>query len=701
MAFLRSLFPRRRTSAHLVSQVNTLRRQFATQPDAHLKSAVAQAATLVEVIALTAVVASRVLGLEMHDEQIQAALALSEGNVVEMQTGEGKTLAAVPAIVWHAQTHKGVHVLTANDYLARRDAAWMGGIYERLGLSVASINHTQSPDERRAAYQADITYATANEVGFDYLRDGLVYHATDLVQRPLSDVVAVIDEADSILIDEARVPLVIAGGDADHADPAAAADRAVRTLHSRHHFTIENNSRNVVLTADGARQVERVMGITNLFDEAHFAAHAAVQEALHAHVLLTKDVDYVVSDDKVLSVDEVKGRIVSERRWPAGLQTALEFKEGVHVRPQGRVLGSVTVENLVAQYAGVCGMTGTAMTQAQELRDIYGLGVVVIPPHRPVVRVDQDDRVFETRAEKCDAVVEDVNRAFATGQPVLVGTGSVEESEALSRRLAHIPHVVLNARNEALEAGIIARAGERSAVTISTNMAGRGVDIVLGEGVAAIGGLHVIGTNRFHSRRIDNQLRGRAGRQGDPGSSRFFVSSEDALFVTHADGDCAISADQVQRFAEGQSLDVRQFLKKYERVLEGQRLDVRHRREAMLLAADGEVSPRERQVTLEVMDELWSDYLAASAELRSGTVWLSLGGQNPHASYIRNLHHLFTEMTTAIPVEVANRLAIDASGVAVARKPGSTWTYLTTDEPFGPMTQRIMRQLVQRFRGRR
>lgn len=692
----RSWFSGEPVSAPAVSHINTLRADLAARSDADLTAAAAQASTLHEVVAVTAVTASRVLGLELHDEQVQAALALAEGHVVEMQTGEGKTLAAVPAVVWLARQHQGVHVLTANDYLARRDALWMGDIYRKLGLTVASIDQGMSAEARHAAYRANITYATANEVGFDYLRDGLAFDASELVHRPLSDVAAVIDEADSILIDEARIPLVIAGGAADESALPVAADLAVRRLRPQADFTKENGGANVVLTPAGIQQVEHALGITNLFDAKNLVAHTAAQDALHAHVLLRKDVDYVVQDGRVLSVDEFKGRIVSERRWPAGLQTALECKEGVGMRTQGRVLGSITVENLIAHYGRVCGMTGTATTQAQELRDIYGLPVVSIPTHRPLIRVDHPDRLFETQAEKDAAVVDEIRTLHATGRPVLVGTASVEESERLSRRLAGIPHHVLNARHEAQEAAIIARAGQRGTVTISTNMAGRGVDIVLGDGVAELGGLHVIGTNRHHSRRIDHQLRGRAGRQGDPGSSRFFVSRQDALFVKHADGDPKADVDQLQRMAEGENLDARLFLQKYERVLEAQRLDMRERREAVLTDAPGPA----RRATLEAIDELWSDYLAATSELRSGTGWLSYAGKDPHASYIRDIHDMFGRMTDSIEEESAARLAHADSGDGMPRQRGATWTYLTTDEPFGPLTQRIMRALVKRFRGR-
>jgi preprotein translocase subunit SecA len=592
-----------------------------------------------------------------------------------------------------------VHVLTANDYLARRDAEWMRELYRRMGVSVAFVQQGMSADERRTAYLADVAYATANEVGFDYLRDGLADDATEAVQRPLGASAAVIDEADSILIDEARIPLVIAGGEAGRSDLPVAADHVVRQLRPGHHYTREQAGRNVQLTAEGVRHVEHSFDVPNLFDDAHLDAHSAVQDALHAHVLLRKEVDYIVHGGAVLSVDEFKGRVVAERRWPAGLQTALECKEGVRLRAQGRVLGSITVQHLVAMYGHVSGMTGTAASQADELREIYGLDVVSIPTHRPVIRIDHPDRVFATKAEKEAAVVEEVYSVHETGRPVLVGTASVEESEQLSGRLGAMPHHVLNARYEAAEAAIVARAGERGTVTISTNMAGRGVDIALGEGVAALGGLHVIGTNRHDSRRIDHQLCGRAGRQGDPGSSRFFVSREDPIFVTHVEDDPDVEPDHVQRIVEGQNLDIRLFLRKYESVIEGQRLDIRERRDAVLhgQTAGGAT---ERRIRLEVIDELWADYLAAVAELRAGTPWLSIGGRDPHRTFLAEVHAMFTRLTATIDEEVALRMAEAPAGGSSPRQRGATWTYLTTDEPFGPMTQRIMRSVVRMIRGR-
>jgi preprotein translocase subunit SecA len=400
----------------------------------------------------------------------------------------------------------------------------------------------------------------------------------------------------------------------------------------------------------------------------------------------------------VLSVDEFKGRIARDRRWPGGLQTALECKEGVTPKIQGRVFGSVTVENLIALYPVVCGMSGTAATQARDFREMYDLDVAVIPTHRPMIRIDHPDEVFDTRAAKAAAIIAEIRVTHASGRPVLVGTASVQESELLSSELRDIPHSVLNARNEEAEAAIVARAGERSAVTISTNMAGRGVDIKLGEGVAALGGLHIIGTTRYESRRIDHQLRGRAGRQGDPGSSRFFVSREDPLMVKFG-GECALP-DQAQRIAEGQNLDIRLLLRKYETIIEAQRQIVGARRTRALSGEDPWESELGRLVMLNTIDDLWSDYLTAVSNLRADSVWISLGAANPFSTYIVQVHRMFENFLGTIEEERRARLEqAQLSGVD-PRQRGATWTYLTTDEPFGHLTERIMKGLRRMIRAR-
>ncbi|MGE5324491.1 MAG: hypothetical protein ACM3SW_16615, partial [Actinomycetota bacterium] len=644
---------------------------------------------------------------------------------------------AVPAVICYAQGRQGVHVMTVNDYLARRDAQWMRGIYEYFGLSVGHIQREMTTAERKQAYSCDITYATANEIGFDFLRDQLAFHLDEQVHRPFA--VAVIDEADSILIDEARIPLVIAGGDSTVESLPYRVDAVTRRFRRGIHFTIDEHGRNVALTDYGAHEAERAFRCGNLYEEQNLNLLCAIQDSLHAHAFLQRDVDYLVKDDAIQSVDEFKGRIIQDRRWPAGLHSAIEAKEGVALKKQGQVLGSITLQNLVALYPQVCGMTGTAATQKRELKEIYGLEVEIIPTNRPVIRVDHPDVLFSSKREKEEAVIDEIFAAHSSGRPVLVGTTSVEESERFSRRLqqAGIPHHVLNARNEEEEAGIIARAGQRGAVTISTNMAGRGTDIQLGPGVAELGGLYVIGTNKHESRRIDNQLRGRAGRQGDPGSSRFFISLEDSLMKRYA-GEGALeiqNPDAIQRVVEGQNLTIRQFLSKYESVIEGQRqlvqrcrqqilagsrcedfgpdgpdakarfgygndldreADIERDAEAEASQSSGEPMPEsERLIRLATIDELWSDYLAEIADYRAGIDLVSWS-RDPLHEYLITVHQTFTKLQKKIRKESERRLQQAANIGILPRQRGATWTYLTSDEPFGPATERILRGLARK-----
>ncbi|HYL75628.1 MAG TPA: hypothetical protein VEU96_15550 [Bryobacteraceae bacterium] len=733
--FLRRFFSGPVTAGSNIQPINQRRAELARLSDDDLKAAGRRAADLLEVIAITAVVAARVLNLEMFDVQLQGALALAGGKIAEMQTGEGKTLAAVPAVVWLAKAGRGVHVLTVNDYLARRDAAWMGGIYEFLGLSVGYIQQGMSVEERKHAYGCDVTYATANEVGFDYLRDGMALHLSEQVHRPFA--AAVIDEADSILIDEARIPLVIAGGHADQEPLAVRVDRLTRHFQKFTDFTLDDYGRNIALTDRGIQAVENAFASGNLFAEENLPLLTAVQDSVHAHALLHRDVDYLVKNGVIESVDEFKGRIAQNRRWPAGLHTAIEAKEGVALKTQGRILGSITLQNLMALYPKVCGMTGTAATQAEEFRTVYGLDVQVIPTNKPVIRVDHPDVMFRTKyeeeaavtaeirrahetgqpvirvdhsnvmfrtkREKEAAVIAEIRRAHETGQPVLVGTASVEESERLAAHLHDIPHQVLNARHEELEAGMIARAGQRGAVTISTNMAGRGTDIQLGDGVAELGGLYVIGTNRHESRRIDNQLRGRAGRQGDPGCSRFFVSMQDDLLVKYGSADERLGYDpeSVQRLVEGQNLEIRQFLRKYESVVEGQRLEIRQRRQDILSGAAPCASELERLVSLATIDDLWSEFLASITDLREGVHWVSWGGRDPLHEYLVSADSLFDQLEARIDEEIPKRVAEAEAGGVDPSDRGATWTYLTTDQPFGSWTERIAKGIVRKMKARR
>jgi preprotein translocase subunit SecA len=695
---LRALFAGKNSTQANIQRINALRTELSRSSDQDLGNYARSATGRLEIIAAAAAVAARVLGLEMFDVQLQGALAMTEGKIAEMQTGEGKTLAAVPAVICYAKTNPGVHVMTVNDYLARRDARWMGPIYDFFGLSVGYLQREMSTSERRQAYACNITYATANEVGFDYLRDQLALYPAEQVLRPFA--VAVIDEADSILIDEARIPLVIAGGESRAESLPYRVDAVTRHFRRGTHYSVDEHGRQVVLTDEGVQAVEQAFHCGNLFAEENLNLHCAIQDSLHAHALLRRDVDYLVKDGIIASVDEFKGRVIQDRRWPAGLHTAIEAKEGVTPKKQGQVLGSITLQNLTALYPQLCGMTGTAATQAEEFRAISSLEVEVIPTNRPVIRVDHPDVIFKTKLEKEEAVIEEIRSAHHVGRPVLVGTTSVEESERLSRRLQTeaIPHHVLNARNEEQEAGIIAHAGELHAITISTNMAGRGTDIKLGEGVAELGGLYVIGTNRHESRRIDNQLRGRAGRQGDPGSSCFFISLEDDLMVRYGMEDSLFhqNPNAIQQVVEGQNLTIREFLNKYESVIEGQRQIIQRARQDILNGATPCGSEAERLVRLATVDDLWSDYLAEIADYRSGIHWISWSGRDPLHEYLLTVDRLFQELQLRIEEEATRRLAeAEAHGVYPTQR-GATWTYLTTDQPFGSVSDRLLRGVMKK-----
>ena len=668
------------------------------------------------VFALVAEASRRVLNLAPFDVQLLAGIALDEGKIAEMQTGEGKTLAAVFPAVLNALTGEGVHVLTVNDYLARRDAQWMGGVYRFLGLSVAYVQQGMSPDQRKRAYAADVTYSTANEVGFDYLRDHLCYEPADLVQRPFHYVI--IDEVDSILIDEARIPLVIAGGSTSpQALPYRMAAVARNLVLGRDHSKDEY-ARNVHLTERGAVRAEALLGCGNLYDEENLPLLAALDNALHAKELLRRDVDYVVKAGDIELVDEFKGRIAENRRWPDGLQAAIEAKEGVGLKREGRVLGSITIQNLIELYSKVAGMTATAATQAEEFLKVYDLEVVSIATNRPQIREDHPDVVFTHRSAKEETLIDHIGEVHASGRPILVGTASVAESERLGKalELAGIPNHILNARNDEQEAAIIAQAGALGAVTISTNMAGRGTDIILGgnpsrnrEEIVALGGLYVIGTNKHESRRIDNQLRGRAGRQGDPGSSRFFVSLEDDLVRRFGiidllppryrnyrsdeplrDPVFQQEIDRVQRIIEGQNLEVRRTLWTYEGMLEQQRQIIHQRRRDVLL---GEEDAGVRRAKLFRIDDLWSDYLVRIAELREGIHWVSLAGHDPVNEFRKAAIELFAVVLKKLEQEITEAAVAESASLDTS----ATWTYLINDQPMGDLTQRLLRGVRNRM----
>ncbi|MCL5117157.1 MAG: preprotein translocase subunit SecA [Firmicutes bacterium] len=482
---------------------------------------------LPEAFAVVREASKRVLGMRHFDVQLIGGMVLNDGRIAEMKTGEGKTLVATLAAYLNAIPGSGVHVVTVNDYLARRDSQWMGQLYEFLGLTVGLIQHDMEAPDRRQAYASDITYGTNNEFGFDYLRDNMVLSMDEMVQRGLT--YAIVDEVDSILIDEARTPLIISGQADRSTDLYYTFARIAKNLKEDRDYTIDEKMKAVAPTEAGIAKVERMLGVPNLYDDAHMDYAHYLNGALRAKALMKRDRDYVVKDGEVIIVDEFTGRLMFGRRYSDGLHQAIEAKEGVKIEDETQTLATITFQNYFRMYEKLAGMTGTAVTEEEEFRKIYGLDVIVVPTHRPMVRKDYPDMVYKTEAAKFRAVVREIEELYKTGQPVLVGTVSIDKSERLSSMLneRNIPHNVLNAKFHEQEAEIIATAGQPGTVTIATNMAGRGTDIKLGDTVAELGGLHIIGTERHESRRIDNQLRGRSGRQGDPGSSRFYLSLED------------------------------------------------------------------------------------------------------------------------------------------------------------------------------
>ncbi len=533
----------------------------------------------------------RALNMRPFDVQLIGGMVLHSGKIAEMATGEGKTLVAVLPAYLNSLTGRGVHVITVNDYLAKRDSEWMGKAYNMLGLSVGVITNDLDDGERKKAYGCDVTYGTNNEFGFDYLRDNMKFSLDDYVQKELN--YAIIDEVDSVLIDEARTPLIISGESDETTELYYKADNAVCFLKKDLDYTVDEKLKTAILTEEGIEKTEKALNIKNIYDPRHLDALHAVNQSLRAHACYYRDVDYLVQDNQVVIVDEFTGRLMNGRRYGEGLHQALEAKERLKVEGENQTLATVTFQNFFRMYNKLAGMTGTADTEAEEFKKIYNLDVAVIPTNKPMIRKDHTDLVFATEAEKFNAVSEEVIEKYKTGQPVLVGTVSVEKSERLSGILKKkgIPHSVLNAKNHVKEAHIIANAGQKKSVTISTNMAGRGTDIVLGEGVKDLGGLHVIGTERHESRRIDNQLRGRSGRQGDVGSSRFYVSLEDDLMrifgserlapflerlglkdgqaIEH--GMISKAIENAQKKVEGHNFDIRKNLIDYDNVMNKQR----------------------------------------------------------------------------------------------------------------------------------
>jgi preprotein translocase subunit SecA len=559
---------------------------------------------LPEAFATVREASKRTLGMRHFDVQLIGGMVLHEGRIAEMKTGEGKTLVATLAAYLNALEGKGVHVVTVNDYLARRDSTTMGNIYTFLGLTVGCNVPGMTHAQKQEAYSADITYGTNNEFGFDYLRDNMVLYKEQIVQRPLH--YAIIDEVDSILIDEARTPLIISGQAMKSTELYYAADRFVRKLKEGEDYTVDLKMRTVTLTEAGVEKAEREFRIENLYDHANVTLNHHIQQALKAHVIMKRDVDYVVQDGEVIIVDEFTGRLMAGRRYSDGLHQAIEAKENLQVQNESMTLATITFQNYFRMYRKLAGMTGTAKTEEEEFKKIYGLDVVVVPTNKPMIRVDMPDVVYKTGNAKYKAVVEEIVRRHQKGQPVLVGTVSIENSERLSEMLKRrgIPHKVLNAKYHAEEAEIIARAGQRGAVTIATNMAGRGTDIILGEGVAELGGLHIIGTERHEARRIDNQLRGRAGRQGDPGSSQFYLALDDDLMRRFGSENIMGMMDRLgfsedepiesklvtkaiesaQKRVEGSNFDTRRIVLQYDDVMNQQREIIYKQRREILFA---------------------------------------------------------------------------------------------------------------------
>jgi preprotein translocase subunit SecA len=546
---------------------------------------------LPEAFAVVREAAKRVLGERHYDVQMVGGIVLHQGKIAEMKTGEGKTLTSTAAVYLNALTGKGVHVVTVNDYLARRDVQWMGEVYRFLGMSTGCILHEMNDEERRQAYAADITYGTNNEFGFDYLRDNMKFSLSDFCQRGFH--YAIVDEVDSILIDEARTPLIISGPAEQSTDLYLKVDRIMRYFKPEEHYTKDEKSRQIMLTDDGVGLAEELLELDNLYDPRNINHLHHVNQALKAHYIFQRDVDYIVRNGAVVIVDEFTGRTMEGRRYSDGLHQALEAKEGVKIEKENQTLASITFQNYFRMYDKLAGMTGTADTEAPEFKKIYNLDVVIIPTHQKMIRKDYADLIYKNQAAKYRNIVKEIKELNEKGQPILVGTISIDVSEKISKMLVKegIAHDVLNAKQHEREAEIIAQAGQAGRVTIATNMAGRGTDIKLGAGVRELGGLHILGTGRHESRRIDNQLRGRSGRQGDPGSSRFYLSLEDDLLrifgsdrlssimdklgmeedepIEHSMVTRAI--ENAQRKVEGHNFDIRKHLLEYDDVMNKQR----------------------------------------------------------------------------------------------------------------------------------
>ncbi len=690
---------------------------------------------LPEVYALVCQAVRNAFGWTVFDCQLLAAIAMHEGSVIELDTGEGKTLSAVFVACLHALAGRGVHVLTFNDYLAGRDADWMRPVYEAMGVRVAHVRQDMDAGTRKAAYACDVTYLTAKEAGFDYLRGFLALSEEELVQRPFY--LAIVDEADSIMIDEARIPLILADSAAGPGSIDPALYRLAVQMEQGMHYQLDAYREHILVTEAGARWLESRLGVSNLYDTENVGLLTQVRLVLQAHAMLKRDVDYIVRDGRVELVDEFTGRVIRDRQLPEGLHEAVEVKEGLRAGAQGQILNRINLHDFLSLYDRLCGMTGTAWSAAPELDAFYGVGVTRIPPHVPCRRVDRPDRIYRTRAEKETAVLREIESRHAAGQPVLVGTASVEESDRLADqvRSSGLSCEVLNARHDETEATVIALAGQAGAITISTNMAGRGVDIRLGPGVEA--GLCIIGTSLHRSVRIDRQLRGRAGRQGDPGESRFFVSLEDDLIEryglrnalpdlwrrAHApdgrdpdsdepvpieDPEVAEAIRHTQRVIEGQLYQQRKSLLKYTMLVEAQRQQIHRLRTDLVtgretlriwqdrrpercetLAADTSpetLATAQRQAGAMLLGQGWSDYLEGVERLLDHVSLMRTGPSDPWTTFQQEIIQSYTRLLDTFEtdmVEVLDRLeAVDGKlplDQAGLRRPSMTRTYLIDD----------------------
>ncbi len=742
-------------SLAIVDEAENHQHTFASLDDATLKAKAhdltktGEITNAAEFLAILAIASERTLKMTPFPVQLQAVLRLLEGDVIQMATGEGKTLVGAMASTGFGLMGKRVHTITVNDYLAARDAQWMGPLVQFFDLTVAAITEDLTRDQRRAAYQATIVYAPVTEIGFDVLRDQLITDLNDAVQHGAD--VAIVDEADSVLVDEALVPLVLAGNEPGTA-PSGRITDIVRRLKENKHYTIDDERRNVFLTDAGAKQLEQTLGIDSLYDDEHVSTTLIqVNLALHAHALLIRDVHYIVRDGKVALIDASKGRVADLQRWPDGVQAAVEAKEGLAVTEGGRILDTITLQALMGRYPMVCGMTGTAVEATDQLRSFYNLRVSVIERNKPLQRFDEADRVYATIEDKNKAIITEIRHLHNTGQPVLVGTQDVAESEALAQELRNynIEVNVLNAKNDAEEAKIIAEAGDIGRVTVSTQMAGRGTDIKLGgaderdhQKVVKLGGLAVIGTARHRTARLDNQLRGRAGRQGDPGLSLFFVSFEDDMVAVggageevsaRPDADGLIDSKRVrdwiehcQRVTEGQLLEIHSQTWKYNKLLADQREIIDERRAALLSTDQAWIEMQQRssraaqlkktlpepvlitasrEIMLYHLDLGWSEHLGLMDDVRESIHLRAIARETPidefHRIAVREFKELAQRAVDAA-VETFNEVEIDADGAHLTDlglvRPSATWTYMVSDNPLAGSGNSVLKGIGNIFR---